>query len=339
MHEIEKNDNVALADQGAWHGLGTVVKGAMNPFAALKLAGLEWTVLESESVVGVFDVDGEKQRVATDEAKVLIRSDDSSILGVVGADYTPIQNSTLAELAYALRSQSEGTAEVETAGSIRGGRRVWMLLRGESVSYGHKDDEVATYLFIANGHDGSLSLSVCPTNTRVVCSNTFHAALGRAGRRGSILRFRHTTGINERVDTLKECIANWRNTIDKGREVASVLAKHKVSREKVQALWTEVIERLDGEIPQKPKNGWEEMARARAVEGLAHMAQVFDREAKQFGANVWVAANATTNWIQHVRSAYNVRTKDSAVRTYSAWDGTTANAIADAYEVAKEYAK
>jgi phage/plasmid-like protein (TIGR03299 family) len=311
----------------------------MNPFAALKEAGLEWKVLESESVVGVFDVDGEKQRVATDEAKVLIRSDDSTILGVVGSDYTPIQNSTLAELAFALRKQSDGTAEVESAGSIRGGRRVWMLLRGESVSYGHKDDEVATYLFIANGHDGSLSLSVSPTNTRVVCSNTFHAALAKGNRRGSILRFRHTTGINERVDTLKECIANWRNTIDAGRDVALVLAKAKVNREKIQSLWTQVIEVLDGEIPEKPKNGWEEMARARAVEGLAYMSQVFDRESKQFGANVWVAANAATNWIQHVRSAYNVRTKDSAVRTYSAWDGTTASHIAAAYEIAKEYAK
>ena len=43
-HELHSNDGLVLANEGAWHGLGTVVKGAPNPFAALRLANLEWTV-------------------------------------------------------------------------------------------------------------------------------------------------------------------------------------------------------------------------------------------------------------------------------------------------------
>lgn len=331
-HEIEKNDGLALAETGAWHGLGTVVSGAMNPYAALRTANLEWEVVESKGVSAM--VDGSE--VTTGTHKMLIRSDDRTVLGVVGADYSPVQNATLADLAYALRSQSDGTAEVESAGSIRGGRRVWMLLRGKSVSYGHRDDEVATYLFISNGHDGSMALSCCPTNTRVVCANTFRAALNRAERAGSILRFRHTSRIGDRVDELKRCIQQWQNTIEDGRVFAGHLHKTSMNRDKVRSLWLDVIERIDGEIPDSPKNGWEERSRDHAVQALAHMSQVFDEESQRFGATGWVAVNAATNWIQHVRPLHAARTKDAQERAYSAWDGSVQRLVGQAFGVAKE---
>jgi phage/plasmid-like protein (TIGR03299 family) len=334
-HELTKNDGLALADTGAWHGMGTVVKGAMNPFAALKIAGLEWSVEESDSITGIFNPgEQDEYRVATDSAKVLVRSDDKSVLGVVGPDYTPFQNQQLAELAYALRSSADGNAEVETAGSIRGGRRVWMLLRGKSVEFGAAGDETVPYLFIANGHDGSLALKAIPTGIRVVCSNTFHMALGA---RRNAMSFRHTLNLNTRVEELARCIKNWENTIEKGAEVARKMAATPVTVAKVQSLWVDVIQRIEGaEIPANPKDGWEQRRKDRAVAGLAHAARVFDTEKRDYGTNLWVAANAITNWIQHARSEESVRTKDSAVRTYAAWDGTVADDVATALDAAAE---
>jgi phage/plasmid-like protein (TIGR03299 family) len=333
-HELKKNDGLALADKGAWHGMGTVVKGAMNPFAALKIAGLEWEVEQSDTITGIFNPgEQDEYRVSTDTAKVLVRSDDKSVLGVVGPDYTPFQNENLAELAYALRTSAEGTAEVETAGSIRGGRRVWMLLRGKSVEFGCKGDETVPYLFLANGHDGSLALKAIPTGIRVVCSNTFHMALGA---RRNAMSFRHTLNLHTRVEELARCIKNWENTIEAGATVARKMAATPVSVEKVQSLWIDVIQRLDGEIPSNPKNGWEERRKERAVAGLAHAARVFDTEKREFGTNLWVAANAITNWIQHSRSEDSVRTKETAVRTYAAWDGTVADDVATALDAAVE---
>lgn len=333
-HELKSNDNLVLAGQGAWHGLGKVVKNALNPFAALREAGLEWEVLESDTITGVYNAgESDEFRVSTDSGKVLVRSDDHTVLGIVGPDYQPFQNQQLAELAYALRSATDGTAEVETAGSIRGGKRVWMLLRGQSVEFGCKGDETVPYLFLANGHDGSLALKAIPTGVRVVCSNTFHLALGA---RRNAMSFRHTLNLHTRVDEIARCIKSWQNTIDTGAQTARTLAAKPVTREQVQALWLDVIQRLDGEIPQNPKNGWEENRRERAVSGLAHMTQVFESERQQFGANLWVAANAATNWIQHVRAQDAVRTKDETVRAYAAWDGSTSDAVSEALDAAVE---
>ena len=332
-HEINKNDGLVLANEGAWHGLGTVVKGALNPFAALRIAGLEWTVEQSDSITGIFNAgEQDEYRIGTDAAKVLVRSDDQSVLGVVGPDYQPFQNQSLAELAYALAANGNGV-EVESAGSIRGGRRVWILCKGSTVEFGCKGDATVPYFMLANGHDGTLALKGFGTGVRTVCSNTFHLAIGKA--RNS-MSFRHTLNLNARVDEIAECIKRWHNTIEHGAAVARTMAAKPVSRDQVQALWIDVIQRLDGEIPSKPKNGWEERRRERAIAGLARASQVFDRESQEFGANLWVAANAITNWIQHERAEDSVRTKDAQARAYSAWDGTVADDVSTALDTALE---
>lgn len=331
MHEIESNDGLVLAGQSAWHGLGKVVESAPNPFAALRLAGLEWTVEESVSTVGVFNPGTpEEYRISTDAAKILVRSDDRTVLGVVGPDYRPVQNAQIAEMAFNLRNNSDGTALVESAGSIRGGKRVWMLLKGESMDMTGFGDESIPYLFIATSHDGTMPLSILPTSIRVVCSNTFHAALGCADRKFS---FRHTKGITQRVEEIKELLARWRVNTEKGREVATTLANRSMSREEIQSLWTEVFVALDGPIPANPSNGHEQNRRDRAVEAFAHMTRVFDTEAPSHGgANLWVAANAATNWVQHLKAQRSVRDGDS--RPYAAWAGRTAEETAEVFDLA-----
>lgn len=329
-HEMQSNDGLALANTGAWHGLGTVVKGVMNPFAALKVAGLEWDVVESNRLVGVFGTESTEE-ITTEASKLLIRSDDRTVLGVVGKDYSPFQNSQLAELAYELRASTDGNAEVETAGSIRGGKRVYMCLRGASVEFGGRGDETVPYLLLANGHDGTLSLKVIPTGVRVVCSNTFHMALGE---RRNAMSFRHTANLSTRVDEIARCVRLWQNSIDTGVKVSRDMFFTPMNRTQVQNLWVEVITKLDGEIPTEIKSKWDERRRERAVAGLSYASMVFDTEAQRFGSTLWTAANAITNWIEHGRSEDSVRTKDSAVRKYAAWDGTVSDDTSLALDIA-----
>lgn len=331
MHEIKQNDGLVLAVEKAWHGLGVVVESAPNPFAALRLAGLEWTVEESVGVNGVFNAGTpDEYRVSTDDAKILVRSDDRTVLGVVGPDYRPVQNAHLAEMAFNLRNNSDGTALVESAGSIRGGKRVWMLLKGESVDMTGFGDEARPYLFIATSHDGTLPLTLMPNSIRVVCANTFNAALGCSEKR---LTFRHTKGITARVEEMKEILARWRANIDAGREVATTLANRPMTREEIQSLWTEVFVALDGPIPSNPANGHEQNRRDRAVEAFAHMTRVFDTEAPSHGgANLWVAANAATNWVQHLKAQRSVRSSED--RPFAAWAGRTAAETAEVFDLA-----
>lgn len=332
-HEIETNDGLVLAGKGAWHGLGTVVQGAPNPYAALRIAGMEWEVLESDALTGTFNAgSSDERRVVTGDSKMLVRSDDHTVLGVVGKDYSPVQNSTLADLAYAMRNaDSDNGVEVESAGSIRGGKRVFMLLRGPTVDMTGRGDDANPYLLLANGHDGTLALRVQPTSVRVVCSNTFHAALGTKQKKWS---HRHTLNVGARVETLAAEIKRWFAMVDEGQATARAMAARQMNREAVRNLWADVLLRLDGPTPATPKNGWEERRVEHATAFLAHAAQVFDSEAQQFGANLWVAANAATNAIQHLRADWNVRTKDAQARAYAAWDGSTANATQEAFDTA-----
>lgn len=339
-HQIYSNDNVVMAGQGAWHGLGKVVEGAPNPFAALRLAELEWRVLESTELNATFVFDGTSEQdddydiITAPAHKMLMRSDDKTVLGIVGKDYVPVQNEQIAELAYAFRKAGEDVGvEVESAGSIKQGRRVWMLLRAPSIDMTGFGDMAAPYLFIANSHDATMALRVKPVSVRVVCNNTFNAAL-RGKHSG--WAFRHTYNINNKVDVLKSDIDRWYATVQAGRDVAKTLAATQVNRDKVRDLWADVLMRLDGPTPSDPKDGWEQRKKDRAVGFLATCARVFDEEGAKYGFHGWTAVNAATNAIQHYRAGLAMRgsRNDSQARAYAAWDGATADATDMAFEIA-----
>jgi phage/plasmid-like protein (TIGR03299 family) len=331
-HEIETNDGQVFADKAAWHGLGTVVEGAPNPFAALRIAKMEWSVLESESMVCGFDLDSqEPKRIATGSHKMLVRSDDYSILGVVGSSYSPVQNATLAELAWSFRQAGEDRGvEVESAGSIQGGRRVWMLLRSPTVDMTGCEDFATPYLMIANAHDGTMAMRVIPTSVRVVCSNTFHSAID-AAKNGWC--FRHTHNISARVEELQTDISRWYANIKKGQQIATSLSSKSMSVSQSKQLWQDVLETLDGKFVTDPTNGWEERKRERGLRFLAHCHQTMHTESTKYGVTAWTAVNAATSAIQHYRAHQAIRSKDANAVNYARWDGTTADATAKAFDL------
>jgi phage/plasmid-like protein (TIGR03299 family) len=83
----------------------------------------------------------------------------------------------------------------ETAGSLHGGRRVWVLATlPEHMEVG--GDPVRPYVLLMNSHDGSTAVIAATTPVRVVCQNTLNWGLQRACQKFSI---RHTEQIGRRV--------------------------------------------------------------------------------------------------------------------------------------------
>ena len=79
----------------------------------------------------------------------------------------------------------------ETAGSLHGGRRVWVLAQlPEHIEVG--GDPVRPYVLLMNSHDGSTAVIAASTPIRVVCQNTLNWGLERARQKYSI---RHTEKI------------------------------------------------------------------------------------------------------------------------------------------------
>ena len=166
-----------------WHGLGTEVSEAPNSQDALRLAELDWTVRQES----IYNAGGSVIK----GFKANVRDSDGSVLGVVGDRYQIVQNSDAFRFTDDLIG---GDVHYETAGSLRGGKQVWLLARMPERKIA--GDEVEPYLCFTNAHDGSTGVRVCMTPIRVVCSNTLNVALATAKRTWSIQRDPHVEYLN-----------------------------------------------------------------------------------------------------------------------------------------------
>jgi phage/plasmid-like protein (TIGR03299 family) len=111
------------------------------------------------------------------DQKVLFRSDTKTPLSIVSKRFKVVQPSEILEF---YRDLTEiGGYEMETAGVLKDGRKLWALARtGQSVTL-KGGDTVDGYLLLATACDGTLATTAQFTSVRVVCNNTLTVALAR----------------------------------------------------------------------------------------------------------------------------------------------------------------
>ena len=173
-----------------WHGLGECVKDAPTSEDALKLAGLDWEVLQTPIYTSHGRIEGFKANV---------RNSDGSVLGVVSDRYKIIQNTE----AFSFTDELLGNGVTyETAGSLQGGKKVWLLARLPR-EYIIAGERISPYLVFSNTHDGSGAVRVAITPIRVVCNNTLNLALDTAPRSFSII---HTGEIKNKIEEAKQTL-------------------------------------------------------------------------------------------------------------------------------------
>jgi phage/plasmid-like protein (TIGR03299 family) len=192
MKEMAANvESMFSVREKPWHGLGTIVKEAPTSADAIRLAGLDWSVVQ-EPIYTNFNrvVDGYRANV---------RSSDRKVLGVVSDRYKVVQNVD----AFSFTDELLGKGvRYETAGSLQEGKKVWLLARllREYIIAGER---ISPYLVFSNTHDGSGSVKVAITPVRVVCNNTLNLALGTAKRSFSMI---HTGNIQDKIQEAKDTL-------------------------------------------------------------------------------------------------------------------------------------
>lgn len=157
-----------------WHGLGTGVAKAPSSADALRLAGLDWKVMQEP----IYTDAGRK----IPGYKANVRDTDRRVLGVVTDRYKVIQNREAFDFTDALLGSG---VRYETAGTLQEGRKVWLLARLPH-EYIISGERISPYLVFSNTHDGSGAVRVAVTPIRVVCNNTLNLALRTAKRGWSI---------------------------------------------------------------------------------------------------------------------------------------------------------
>ncbi len=194
-HEIE---TIAFAgNQTPWHGLGTKLaeEDLYDVARTCEKSGLNWQVELTPLVTA--------DTQAKVEHKAVRRTSDNRILGVVGPRYCVLQNRDA--FAWFQPFLDAREASLNTAGSLRGGSRVWVLARlNRSPLVIAPGDEVEKYLLLSHGHDGSLAVRVGFTPIRVCCANTL--ALAHGSDASKLIRVRHSKSLLANLQNIREIV-------------------------------------------------------------------------------------------------------------------------------------
>lgn len=126
------------------------------------------------------------------------RADCNQTLGVVGKDYTIVQNETAFQFIDFIGEVSNTTPIIETAGVLGCGERMYVSCKLESQLFldDAKTDAVDQYIVVSNSHDGSGAVLVFFTPVRVICQNTLNFAIAQAKNK---LVYKHTKNIHDRM--------------------------------------------------------------------------------------------------------------------------------------------
>jgi len=197
-HELDtsnyRNNMAYVGEEGTpWHGLGQELTYGASIDVWKKEAGLDFEV--KRAPVG-FQVPAEGNddgpRIHTmGNREVLYRGDTCAPLGIVSKGYRIVQPGETLEFFRNLTE--EGGFQMDTAGSLHGGKRVWALAKMNEGFDVIGTDRVMPYLLLATSFDGGLSTTAKFTAIRVVCHNTITVALqaDAAGRSEKTVRVAH----------------------------------------------------------------------------------------------------------------------------------------------------
>lgn len=262
-----------------WHGLGTMVEKAPTSQAALKLAGLDWKVVQKKLITeDGFSIPGFKANV---------RNLDNRVLGVVTDRYKVVQN----EEAFSFTDSLLGEGVTyETAGSLQEGRRTWILAKLPQ-KYIISGDEITPYLVFMNSHDGTGAIKAAMTPIRVVCMNTLNLALSTAKRSWST---NHVGDIRGKLEDARYTLLYADLYMQELGKAIDKLNRQKLSDRKVYEYIDALFPLVDNASEQQKKNlqRMKEEVKVRYFEApdLAHV-----------GKNAYRFVNAVSDFATHAK--------------------------------------
>jgi phage/plasmid-like protein (TIGR03299 family) len=265
-HGIMQFDSMFSVREMPWHGLGSVLEDYPESIEeALLASGLEWPVESRPVYVGAPRVttegvvEGEfAPGFVAKEYRANVRKDTEEVLGIVSEDYQIVQNSEAFKFLDALIGSE---LHFETAGSLRNGRRVWVLARlPEFVEVG--GDDVGTYVYVANSHDGSMAVTAAVSPIRIVCANTLGMALRRAEGRDAqrTFKFRHVGDLQLKFEEARSVMGLTVNYAERFKEVGDALASEKFAPWQMERVTRKLVGLDDDQLGDRARANRERQA-------------------------------------------------------------------------------
>lgn len=265
--------------QVPWHGLGTMVQEAPTSEDALHIAELDWRVEQTP----VFTDAG----IEIPGYKANRRDTDGSILGIVSDRYKIVQNTEAFEFTDAIVGETEdGVVKYETAGSLCGGKRIWLLAKMPTKKV--LDDDVEPYMFFSNSHDGTGAIKVGMTPVRIVCANTLAIALNTAKRQWST---KHVGDMQSKLEEAKLCLRMADSYMANLDVEADRLANAKLYREQIEEILDEMFPADDNTSERKKNN---------IIQFKNQFWTAYNMpDIQKFEDSAWMAVNAMSDLVTH----------------------------------------
>ena len=228
-HEFESG---VFTREPAWHGLGVTLpdRDSITVSEALSIGRLDWDVVK---VPVTYKGETVPERYFT------VRTLDDHVLGVVGEQYRPAQNREAFAWADGLVG---GGCKVITAGALREGRRVWVLVElPERSSKLPAGEDLRHFLLLWNSHDGSTAVRCQLTTVRVVCNNTLGWADSQARKMKVSYSIRHTRNAEERLGEAQRVLGLAEQAAEQAERIATELIARAMPRPQFREFLNELV--------------------------------------------------------------------------------------------------
>lgn len=292
-HEFESG---FFTRQPAWHQLGVVLDDApANSREAIIHAGLDWHVLREQVFFG-------NKLAEFPNRYALVRDSDMKPLEIVSNEYEILQNRDAFK--FFDPAIESGMARYEAAGSLRGGKVVWILadlLRHSTIRPG---DDVKRYLLLTNSHGDNRAIKVMITSIRVVCMNTLEAAV----MGGTANKIRHSGNVEGKLEEVQEMMEMVDKEFEAREETYRAMTKIELTGEIVN----EFLDALfpTPEYTEKMKRTIERIERDRSnVKHLITDGNGQEKVGRGAPATLWDLYNAS---IEHNDYYAGAKSKDRA---------------------------
>jgi len=283
----------------AFNLLGTTFPEGTNVERGLHLAGLDkWNVTtrplyyavgETEEEVDFLEIPG---RVATvrDNAAT---EDGYSWLGVGMTDsFVVSQNEDVAAFGSTLLDVSKGDLLLDSGGAYRYGSRCFISLRvPEAVTVG--TEQIARYMLLTWGHDGSQAVTIKPHDYRIQCTNAVPSVLG--DNAFPVYKVRHVgMGLHGKIDEARAALGIM---FDSG-DALKALVERWASVEVTDARFEQIVDRLLPVVDDGP-------GATRRADDRANVHAVYADEGNAgIHGTAWGALNAWTEWSEWHQGQY-----------------------------------
>ena len=313
-------ERMAYLGETPWHGLGSQLPPKQPVEVWAREAGMDWSILQAPVCYRTDGIRLDHALMAFDEQKVLYRSDSGAALSVVGDRYKIVQPREVLEF-YRDLTEVFGF-ELETAGVLKGGRKLWALARTGQDAMLKNQDAVCSYLLLATSCDGTLATMAIPTTVRVVCNNTLAVALKGANNAVKVPHSRTFDPVAVKKQ-LGIATSQWAAFLYR----IQLMADRKVRNVDAAAFFEKVLPLPTNlSVSAAPANG-------RAIK---RMQELFDgrgrgAELSTAKGTTWGLLNAVTEFVDHER-----RARSREYRLDSAWFGQGATTKQRAFDLALE---